>query len=446
MCLRSPLRPLRCLALAVAGLAAAGQAGAVTFMQAYEAALKNDPTYRISIHENAYTRENKALARAGLLPNVSASYYANKNRADLQTFGPFGGLTHPQYISRGRSVSMRQPLLDLEGIMRYREASAQVRSADFLLGSQTDQAVLRMASAYFDAALAKNTLALAIAQRDMYKEQAAVNARLFEKGEGTKTDMLETAARLDQAEAQVIEAQDTLAANTHALAEIIGMEPGELQEIKPEFRFAPLEPQIFEDWRAIALRNNKDVLAARESVEAARIDIQRSRSQHAPRVDLVAQYAKNDSETLNTYQQNSLNRSIGVQVNIPIFSGGQITAQTRQSAAGYERAQADLDARTGRVTLELRRAHDLVQSSVTHINALEKAVSSAQLLVTATTQSIKGGVRINLDLLNAQQQLINVKRDLAQARYAYLLAVLRLRVAAGTLDTTDVKTVATNLI
>lgn len=441
----SLFRPGRRSAIAMACALLTSQAGAVTFMQAYEAALKNDPTYRMNVHENEYTRENKNIARANLLPNLSASYSANKNRADLETFGPFGGQSHPQYISRSRVVQLRQPLLDLEGIMRYRESLAQVRSGDATLEYQTDEATLRVAGAYFDAALARETLALATAQRDMYKEQAAVNAHLFEKGEGTKTDMLETAARLDQAEAQLIEAQDTLTANLHTLAEIIGMDPGELQDVKPDFRFAPMSPSTFEDWRAIALRNNKDLLAAREAVEAARLDVLRARAQHAPRIDLVAQYSKNDAETLNTYQQNSLNRAIGVQVNIPLYSGGQISAQTRQSSAGYERAKADLDVRTNRATLELRKAHDLVLSSAARIAALDKAVASANLLVTATQQSIKGGVRINLDLLNSQQQLISVKHDLAQARYTYLIALLRLRAAAGTLDVTDVKTVASYL-
>jgi protease secretion system outer membrane protein len=177
-------------------------------------------------------------------------------------------------------------------------------------------------------------------------------------------------------------------------------------------------------------------------VENARLDIGRNRAGHYPRVDLIAAYSRGDAESINTYTQNSVNRTIGVQVNIPIYQGGAVNAATRQAAAGYGRAQSDLDARTSKVMVELRKAYSLVQSSVHKIEALEKAVASGKLLMTATEQSIKGGVRINLDLLNAQQQLYTSQRDLAQARYGYLIALLRLRAAAGILDAGAVREVA----
>jgi protease secretion system outer membrane protein len=419
-------------------------AGAVSFTEAYQAALQNDPTYRMNYYENEIGKENRVIGRAGLLPSVGANYSANRNRVDLngQDFLGRPTLTHPEYISRSSSISLRQPLLNLEAIARYRQGKVQADASEAQFKTRGGEVVLRVAGAYLDALLASDALALSQAQRDMYAEQAKVNARLFEKGEGTRTDMLETTAKLDQAEAQVLEAQDALTANRNALAAVIGMDPGVLQPLAPGFRFAQLSPTGFEEWKAIAVANNPDILAAKLSAEAARLEIQKARAGHAPRVDLIASYAKNDAETINTYTQNSVNRSIGVQVNVPIYSGGQVSAASRQAVAGHERAKADLQARTDRVTIELRKAHSLVVSSVARIEALNKAVSSAQLLIKATEQSIKGGVRINLDLLNAQQQLTSVQRDLAQARYGYLVALLRLRAAAGTLTEADVGEVA----
>jgi protease secretion system outer membrane protein len=159
-------------------------------------------------------------------------------------------------------------------------------------------------------------------------------------------------------------------------------------------------------------------------------------------VDFIAAYSKGDAESINTYNQNSVNRTIGVQVNLPLYQGGAINASTRQAAASYGRAQSDLDARSNKVMVELRKAHSIVLSSVHKIEALEKAVASGQLLMRATEQSIKGGVRINLDLLNAQQQLYTSQRDLAQARYSYLIGLMRLRAAAGTLDADSVREAA----
>jgi protease secretion system outer membrane protein len=159
-------------------------------------------------------------------------------------------------------------------------------------------------------------------------------------------------------------------------------------------------------------------------------------------VDLVASYSKGDNESLNTYNQATVNRSIGVQVSIPIYQGGAVNAATRQAAANYEKAQADVDARTAKIMVDLRKAHSLVQSSVHKIEALAKAVESGKELMKATQQSIKGGVRINLDLLNAQQQLYTSQRDLAQARYSYLIGILHLRAIAGTVGDNDIRELA----
>jgi protease secretion system outer membrane protein len=437
----SGLRRKACAAVAL--LLAAGSAGAVSLQQAYELALKNDPAYRMNFYENESGKENQVLGRAYLLPNISASFSGSRNVADQEQLqGLFGGVTHPRYISRSSVVQIRQPLLNLEGVARYRQGKVQTEQSAALFESNTDQVALRVVGAYIDALFADDQVALAKVQRDVYLEQQKVNQRLFEKGEGTKTDMLETQARLDLAEAQLVEAQDNLVAMRNTLEGVIGTDPGPLDHLSDTFRVAELKPASFEEWRALALEHNPELAAAKLAVENARLEISKSRAGHMPRVDLVAAYSKGDSESLNTYTMNSVNRTLGVQVNIPLYAGGAVNATSRQAVAGYERAKADLDGRTSKVIVELRKAHSVAQSSVRRIDALVKAVESGQLLMKATEQSIKGGVRINLDLLNAQQQLYTSQRDLAQARYSYLLGLLRLRAAAGTLDGGDVRQLA----
>ena len=439
-------------AIALAVLLAAGQAGAVTLQQAYEAALKNDPQYRMSYYEKESAKENRILGRSNLLPTVSASYGASRNIADTETLqqvdlGALGTgvarrLDHPRYISRSAVVQLRQPILNLDGIARYRQGKVIAEQGEAAFASSTDEVTVRVASAYMDVLFADDQVALSKVARDMYLEMMHVNNRLFEKGEGTKTDMLETQARLDIAEAQLTEAKDNAVAARATLAGVIGMDPGQLDHLGESFRPVTLAFASFEEWEKIARANNHELAAARLATENARLDIQRNKAGHYPRVDFVAAYSKGDAESINTYNQNTVNRTIGVQVNIPIYQGGAISATTRQAAAGYERAQSDLDARTNKVLVELRKAHNIVLSSVHKIEALEKAVASGKLLMKATEQSIKGGVRINLDLLNAQQQLYTSQRDLAQARYTYLIGLLRLRAAAGTLDATVVREVA----
>lgn len=421
----------------------AGGAGAMDLQQAYDAALRHDPTYRMNFYESEAGKESRIIGRAGLLPNVSGSYSEIKNRTDLtQRAGTREIVTHPNYTSRGAAVQLRQPLINLDAYARYRQGVAQANESAARFEFNKDEVALRVVGAYVEALYANDQLNLARAQRNAFAEQMKVNNRLFEKGEGTRTDMLETQARLDLAEAQVLEAEDALTAARNTLEGVVGMPVDRLAALSPAFSVEPIDPASFDDWRRLAIENNPDLKAARFAVEAAQQEVNQARAGHAPRLDLVASYSKSDSESLTTRDQESLNRSVGIQLNVPIYSGGQVSAVARQAVAGRERARADLDRRTSIVMVELRRAHSVVLSSVARVEALVKAVSSGQLLVKATEQSIRGGVRINLDLLNAQQQLAASQRDLAQARYSYLLGLLRLRAAAGTLTSEDVYRVA----
>ena len=427
------LRTLAAGALLAAGFC--GSAGAISLEEAYQAALKNDPTFRMREFEAESGKENRILGRAQLLPQVSASHTVNRNITDrIQPNGRGGtSLDHPRYLSRSSVVQLRQPLFNMDAVQRYRQGKVQSAQAEQAYEAGVDEVSVRVVSAYMDALFAEDQLALARVQRDMYAEQQKVNDFLFQKGEGTKTDSLETRARLDLAEAQLVEAQDNVVAVRNTLAGVIGMDPGTLDQLGPNFRPVTLDVASFEEWRKLALERNNTLAATRLGVENARLDINRNRAGHLPRVDFVAAYSKSDSETLNLWGTESTNRTLGIQVNIPIYSGGAINAQTRQAAATYGRAQAELDARTNETLIELRRAHDLVMSSGRKIDALVKAVDSSKELMKATEQSIKGGVRINLDLLTAQQTLFTSQRDLAQARYSYLVGLMRLRAASGTL-------------
>lgn len=433
---------------AAIGLAFAVPAHALSLQQAYEAALRNDPVYRMRIQEREAGRENAIQGRAGLLPTISGSFSANRNISDrTQPRQIATGVTvpftdYPRYISRSSTVQLRQPILNLDAFVRYRQGKVQDAQSAQALEAGTDEVAVRVAQAYMDALFAEDQVALSKVQRDMYQEQQKVNNRLFDRGEGTRTDMLETQARYDLAEAQLIEAEDNLKAARETLQGVIGVDPGQLNQLGDNFRPLPQDIATYEEWEKLTLANNNTLATTRLAVENQRLEIQRQRAGHAPRVDFLATYNKGDSETLNQLGLESTNRQLGVQINIPIYNGGGISSATRQAAANYGRAQAEFDARRNEILVELRRAHSIVESSGRKVDALVKAVDSAKVLMTATEQSIKGGVRINLDLLNAQQQLYTTQRDLAQARYGYLLGVIRLRAAAGNLDSQVIREIA----
>jgi protease secretion system outer membrane protein len=281
-----------------------------------------------------------------------------------------------------------------------------------------------------------------VAQRDALAAQKVTNERLLERGEGTRTELLETQARYDMSVAQELEARDNLTNGRNALAVVVGRDVTSLDALVDDFAPRPAPARSFEEWRAIALATNPELHVQRQALEVAREEANRNRAGHLPRLDLVASVGKNDSESVTTFNQRALVRSVGLQLTIPLYAGGATTAAVAQAVANEEKARADLDGKTGVVLNELRKQFNLATSSVVRLEASRTAFESARLLVQATTASVRGGQRTNVDVLNAQQQLFDTRRDLAQSRYNYLLALLRLRYSAGTLQAADLADIA----
>lgn len=422
----------------------AGPASALGLIQAYDAALQNDPTYRAAVYENEAGQQYKVLGRSNLLPSLSASYSGSENRSGVTSPNFLGKLTTTQrnYTSKVSAIQLRQPLVNLEGIARYYQGVAQTDYSDAQFSARRQDLIARLAGAYADAKFAEDNLALAIVQRDSYAEQRRVNDRLFAQGEGTRTDMLETQAKFDLAEAQLLEARDKVTDARNALAAMVGQEITALDTLRDDFRVKPMQPAGFDEWKAIALEQNPEIVAQRHAVEAAHQEINRNRAGHAPRLDAVASVSDSRSEVIYTLNQDIKANSIGLQLNIPLYSGGYTSAATSQAVSNHGKTKADLETKTSQVLIDLRKNYNLASSGALRIDALVNAVSSARLLVEATQQSVKGGLRTNLDVLNAQQQLFAAKRDLSLARYNYLLGYLRLRQAAGVVGLSDLQEVA----
>ena len=265
---------------------------------------------------------------------------------------------------------------------------------------------------------------------------------MFEKGAGTRTDMLETRARYELAQAQVVEAQDNVTNRRNELSAIIGVKPGLLDSLMGSPPELPLVPASLPEWEQLARDRNPEIRTQRHSVDYSRTEVERNRAGHYPRVDLVASHSRNTADSLFTYNQQSIVNSYGVQMSVPLYSGGSVNAQTRQAAARLAGSQADLDASTQRVLVELRKQFQLVNSMRVRLRAVEQAEVSAAEAVEATRKSVAGGQRVNLDVLTAMQQLYTTRRDLSDARHGYLLAYLRLHAAAGMLDSDSLARIA----
>ncbi|QRX84536.1 TolC family outer membrane protein [Glaciimonas sp. PAMC28666] len=428
-----------------------GAAAPLTLLGAYQAALQNDPTYRGAIYENQAGQENKNIGRSYLLPKVALTYATNVNQTEIVTTQLYQGqnystATNPSYVGMNAALTLRQPIINFEALSLYKQSLAKANYSTAQFAARGQDLVLRVVGAYADAQYTEDQLKLAVAQRDAYQEQQVVNDRLLKSGEGTVTDQLETQARSSLAEAQVIEAQDNLATARNTLGGIVGLPVTELAPLNKNFKLLPIQPTTFDEWQNMAMRENAEIVALNASVEVARQEINRQRSGHAPAMDFVASYGRQKSASTNTYNQDTKVGTIGIELTIPLFSGGYVSASTRQAVANYEKVRSDLDVKISQLSIELHKQYGLILSSSPRINALIKSTESARLLITATRESIKGGTRINLDLLNAEQQLYTSERDLALARYNYLLAYLRLRNAAGTLATQDLMDVSASFM
>jgi outer membrane protein, protease secretion system len=412
---------------------------ALGLMQAYEAALNNDALYQAAIHENDAGQQFKSIGRASLLPVLSGSYSTNYVDADRTFTGRTDQLT---YRNETALLQLRQPVINFESFARYKQGLAQTNAADAQFLVQNQDLIVRLAAAYMDARFAEDQLAITSSQMSSFAEQRLTNEHLFEKGEGTRTEMLETQARFDLAEAQVIEARDNLTNARNVLASIVGEEIRLVNPLLDDFRAKPMLPSSFEEWKEIALEQNPEIVSQRHAVEVARQEINKQRAGHAPRVDLVGAINKSMSDNVLFVGLDTFTRSIGVQVNVPIYAGGLVNAMTSQAVSNHERAKAQLESRTNQVLIELRRQFNLNLSSLRRIDALVSSVNSRSILLDATRKSAVGGTRTNVDILNAKQQFFEATLDLTQARYNYLLSYLRLRKAAGTVDVRDLQDVA----
>ncbi|WP_207133507.1 TolC family outer membrane protein [Klebsiella aerogenes] len=446
-------RKMMSLALSSIAWLISSPAYSLGILDAYSLALEKDPTFQAAIKEKEAGDEAKNIGRAGLLPKVSLNYQnapRNWQTQKYQTSDIFGNVSdvtkRQQYRSYAGSVTLTQPLFDYEAYAKYKTGVAQSLMADEKYRSKYLELAVRVISAYVSVAYAKDQIALAEAQKAAYKEQLALNDRLMAAGEGTVTDVAETQARYSLAEAQVIEARDVLDSAQRELEVIIGIPLDQLdamQTLRPgKFQVSPLRFTAFDDWQKLAMERNPQLASSRHGVDAARYDVERNRAGFMPQVQLYASHSENDSSSDNTVNQKYRTDSVGVQVSMPIYSGGGVAASTRQAAARYGQAKYELDAQVGSIMNDLRKQFNQCISSQAKLRAYELAVKSATTQVEATRQSVLAGQRVNVDVLNAEQQLYAAQRDLAEAKYTYIKAWISLLGDSGTLSEKDIMQVA----
>lgn len=434
------LTPLaRALATAV-GLALSAPAFAYDLVRAYRDAFTNDAQLASARAQLAATRELVPQARAGLLPQVDARATFRQNWSESNRY-PTTDFTGQNY-----GIQLSYPLYRLQNVEAFEQSKLQstLGEAQFL---QTQQdLVIRVAQAYFDVLAAQDDVTTIRAQKRAITEQLAAAKRNFEVGTATITDQQEAQARFDLTVAQELAAQNDLEVRRAALAQLIGRPLGELNVLRPGVTLQGPQPARESDWVESARRDAFQVQQAQIGSEIARREIDRQRYARHPTVDVVGSvfHARNLGASL--VGVNSNDATIGLQLSMPLYTGGGIDARVREAASSHDRALFDLETARRASEQAARQSFLGLNSGLSRVRALEAAERSSRLALDSNLLGFQVGVRITIDVLNAQQQLFTTQRDLARARYDVLVNGLRLKSTAGVLTDEDLNAVNALLV
>lgn len=430
------MRPsLRSAAIALA-IGALGSAHAQSLKELYDAARAYDATF-LAARALAQSAEFKA-AQADALTRPSASLTSNPTytQADAPRIGT--GDTN----TIGAAVSGRYPLFNKTTAATIEQARKALEVAQADLQSAEQDLIVRLSQSYFDVLAAQDALATTRASKAAITEQLASARRNFEVGTATITDTREAQARFDLATAQEIAAENDLRTKRIALDQLVGRTSVAPKGLALPVGLPATQPADAEAWVSQADASHPSVRKARLALDVARLESERARAAERPTVDAVGSVGLSRSGGSSASLPGvTKSASVGLQLNWPLYTGGATGNRIRETVLLEEKSRNDVEAARRAVAQATRQAFFGVQSGLAQVKALEAAEASTALALEATQLGYKVGVRVNLDVLNAQTQLFQTRRDLAKSRYDVIVGGLRLRQASGQLKPDDVQTV-----
>jgi outer membrane protein len=409
---------------------------AADLAQLYRAAQDNDPTFAAARATLDAGREKAPQSLAGLLPSLTVSGNTVWNDNDV-TIRSTGASTNYRYNSHGYTLALTQPLFRWQNWVGYDQAKLQVAQSEAAFALARQDLILRVAQAYFDVLYASESLSAVRANKTAIAQQLEAAQKSFEVGTATITDTHEAQARHDLASAQEIAAESELEIRQRALQAIIGQPAGRLAATRPDAELLPPQPADMTRWVESAEQDSISVQQQQLTVRIAEREVDRQRAGHYPTVDLVA----NQGNTATLLSGSNLDtdfRNIGIQVAIPLYQGGLAVSRQREAAANRSAALSGLEAARRSAALAARQYYLGVVNGLAQVKALKAALTSSQLALESNKLGYEVGVRINIDVLNAENQVYVTRRDLAKATLDTLMAQLRLKGATGALGEDDV--------
>lgn len=433
--------------IVAATLALTSQASAVDLLGVYELASTNDPQIQAAERRLEASTYQEAIARAGLLPQISASL--NRNFGNAQPTLQDLDLPDNDIDSESYGISLRQSIYDDANYGRLTRARSSIAQADADFDSAWQDFLLRTAQRYFDMLTAIDGLRFAQAEEKALQRQFEQAEQRFEVGLSAVTDFLEARAAWDAARARVIVAENALENARELLRELTGTVFDDFRPLADELPLSPPDPATAAAWVERALANRPELEAARRAVDVVDADLRIARAGHLPTLDLVGSYNRNINNefVLRDDLQNEIGTvafqndswQVGLQLNIPIFSGFSVQSQTRQTRVNREAASFELDSAQRAAVRETENAYRAVIAGIRQVEALQQALISAESALEATNAGFEVGTRTIVDVLLAEQRFFQAQRDHSQARHQYIVDSLALKRAAGVLAPEDLE-------
>ena len=424
--------------LAAAPMAAGAQA--LDLAGAYRLAAESDPALLAAGAERDAALQSVAIARAGLLPNVSVGASAALEFDDVDpSEGPDSSDT---FSTLSLSLDATQPLYRPEQTIRLGQARTNEEKAEIDYAVSAQQLIERVVERYFGVLEASDDFLFEQTNREAIGQQLRQAQQRFEVGLIAITDVEEAKSRFDLASARAIEAENALDNAREAMREIIGEYPEKLAPLGEEIPLAVPSPTDIDEWTRTALERNLPVQSSSFAVAVAKEAIRLAGAGAGPTLDLFGQAAANDRNRRPGGSQRG-SASVGLRLEWPIYTGGRVTAETHQARARHRDAMHKQERARREAVRQTRQAYLGVESAIARVGALRQAVVSSQSALDAVDAGFQVGTRTSVDVLDAQRDLFQAQNDLAAARYDYIRNAIRLRFAAGTLVAADLETINT---
>jgi len=401
----------------------------------YELALTADPTLGAAEAEYQAALQTRPQARAALLPQINAQAGYDlvnskfKNSADI--------FKNDDYASKGYGISLNQALYNKDAWIRLSQADGQIAQAEAKIQAARQELMVRTAEAYFDELSAQDNLEFAEAEKEAISRQLEQSLERFEVGLIAITDVKESEAQFDLAVAEEIDANNQLDIAKEKLQTIIGRLPENLQPLSDDFKLVTPDPADIQKWEETALENSLSLRTAQYALETAKQEVDRRRAGHHPTLGLQAEYGNKENDG-GFNKGTSENTTVGLQFQLPLYSGGLTSAQVGEATQLHEQARNSYEMQRRESVRQTRESYLNVIAGISRVKALNQALKSTNTAAEAAQAGFEVGTRTAVEVLLALRETFRAKRDYSRARYDYILSTFRLKQAAGTLTTQDI--------